>query len=231
MTVDRCIFRSGEVYLFHGTNPECPARSSLWGMFDVKRDGVVYLESSTRNGKDFALWHPLPARYRFCRLATKIELRDYILALVCGHIADRNMDGAPSAGRKEEIPYRFHRIAAVQAIDRLYFENGDMQHTHKMAYKLFLRPMFGICANTALDDRRHPREELENYRLPPYIESTLAIMVLLVKRSSVADATAILRYLRSVVSTIVGRDRLRRLDLELFRKYLAEAVGATDTVR
>lgn len=67
----------GELYLFHRTIPACPADSSLWGVFDKRADATLYLESSSTDLIHFTRWHPLPEGYRYCRRATRSELRDY----------------------------------------------------------------------------------------------------------------------------------------------------------
>ena len=72
----------GEVYLFHESDPCCPAGSSLWGVFDKRLDGSIYLESSTYDLIRFRKWHVLPRAYRYCRLSTRSELRDYISDLL-----------------------------------------------------------------------------------------------------------------------------------------------------
>ena len=74
-------FTIGELYLFHPTDPLCPAESSLWGVYDKIEDGIIYLEHSTTDGRHFRLWEELPERYRYCRLATRLELRDYMYNL------------------------------------------------------------------------------------------------------------------------------------------------------
>lgn len=71
----------GEVYLFHRTAPACPADESLWGIFDTRIHGRIYLETSSLDLCRFRKWHPLPPGYRYCRLATRDELRDYMAAL------------------------------------------------------------------------------------------------------------------------------------------------------
>ena len=71
-------FRIGDLYLFHTYNPRCPASSSLWGFYDKRINGIVYLEHSSHNLRQFRLCHPLPLRYRYYRLATRSELRDYM---------------------------------------------------------------------------------------------------------------------------------------------------------
>ena len=74
-------FRLGDLYLFHPCNPRCPASSSLWGFYDKRINGVIYLEHSSHNLRNFRLWHSLPKRYRYCRLSTRRELCDYMYNL------------------------------------------------------------------------------------------------------------------------------------------------------
>ena len=74
---------AGELYLFHPIDRQCPASSSLWGVFDKRAGGTVYLESSSRNLREFRIWHDLPERYRYIRCATHDELRDYFSSLTC----------------------------------------------------------------------------------------------------------------------------------------------------
>ncbi len=71
-------FTIGDVYLFHKTNPQCPAGSSLWGVFDKCKDGEIYLESCSTDNEKFDNWCRLPEGYMYCRLATRPELRRYI---------------------------------------------------------------------------------------------------------------------------------------------------------
>lgn len=70
--------RIGELYLFHTDNPYCPSSSSLWGVYDKRSNHNVYLESSTLDLYHFRIWHKLPKCYRYCRCATRVELRDYM---------------------------------------------------------------------------------------------------------------------------------------------------------
>ncbi len=72
----------GELYLFHRLSPACPTEESMWGVFHKFEAGTIHLESSSWNLHAFSLWHRLPDGYRYCRLATRAELRDYIAALV-----------------------------------------------------------------------------------------------------------------------------------------------------
>ena len=74
-------FRLGDLYPFHTCNPRCPASSSLWGFYDKRIKGVIYLEHSSHNLRDFRLWHTLPRCYCYYRLATRDELRDYMYNL------------------------------------------------------------------------------------------------------------------------------------------------------
>lgn len=71
-------FRAGELYLFHPNNPRCPAKTSLWGFYDKRINGIIYLEHSSHSLRKFRLYHPLSPRYRYYRLATRCELRDYM---------------------------------------------------------------------------------------------------------------------------------------------------------
>jgi len=76
-------FIAGELYVFHASDCTCPADGSLFGMFDKETSAGIYLESSSRDLVDFHLWHRLSDEYRYCRLATRDELRDYIFNLAC----------------------------------------------------------------------------------------------------------------------------------------------------
>ena len=74
---------SGELYLFHPTDRNCPAVTSLFGIFDKLADGILYLESSSSDLIHFRLWHRLSGDYCCCRRASRSELRDYIFNLAC----------------------------------------------------------------------------------------------------------------------------------------------------
>ena len=78
---DHQAFISGELYLFHPTDRSCSARGSLFGIFDKIADDILYLESSSSDLIHFRLWHRLPSDYRYCRHASRTELRDYIFNL------------------------------------------------------------------------------------------------------------------------------------------------------
>ena len=47
-------------------------------MFDKREDGEILLESMTCDLRRFVMRQPLPAVYRYCRLATRKELVDYM---------------------------------------------------------------------------------------------------------------------------------------------------------
>lgn len=74
-------FRIGELYLFHPSNPRCPSATSLWEFYDKAKDGFIILEHSTLDLRHFRLRHYLPKLYRYYRLATRAELRDYMYNL------------------------------------------------------------------------------------------------------------------------------------------------------
>lgn len=79
--VQRLAFIPGELYLFHPSDYACPAEESLWGVFDKTENGTILLESSSHDLKYFRVWHPLTDEYRFARLASRDELRDYAMKL------------------------------------------------------------------------------------------------------------------------------------------------------
>lgn len=74
-------FEVGDVYLFHTDDPACPADSSLWAVFDKRVGGRVFLNSVTDDLTYFDAECRLPLHYRYCRIATKAELRDFAFAL------------------------------------------------------------------------------------------------------------------------------------------------------
>lgn len=83
MSVLPCdILHCGDVYLFHETNPRCPGDSSLWGVISSQENGNITFESSTVDHRHFMMWQPLAVHYRYCRLATRSELRDYMVNLM-----------------------------------------------------------------------------------------------------------------------------------------------------
>lgn len=78
MTIKNCKFRIGDVYLFHVSDPGCHSRTALWGIVDKRSaEGCIQLEASTPDLKNYRFWTSLPENYRFCRLSTRDELRDF----------------------------------------------------------------------------------------------------------------------------------------------------------
>lgn len=75
MTIGECPFHEGEVYLFHKSDADCPAESSLWGTFNRSDEEGVHLEILTTDCAFFRYWRLLPSTYRYCRLATREEER------------------------------------------------------------------------------------------------------------------------------------------------------------
>ncbi len=110
-------FTIGELYLFHKRLPSCPAESSLWGMFDRIESGAVYLESSSLDLYEFRLWHRLSSRYRYCRLATRAELRDYVSALTWYevHKSPPKKPYSPRGESAASSPLSRRRLSTVRA--------------------------------------------------------------------------------------------------------------------
>ncbi len=97
---ERTVLTAGELYLFHPTQRCCPVGSSLWGVFDKRIGADIYLESSSRDLFGFRYWHRLPRKYRYCRLSTRDELRDYAVAEIYERLMSCNgKDDPPTVGR------------------------------------------------------------------------------------------------------------------------------------
>ena len=86
MTVKQCNFKVGEVYLFHTDDPRCPDAESLWGLYDRHDGNSIFLESWSTDQKHFSKGRHLPEQYRFCRLSTRSELRDYMVNSIYSEI-------------------------------------------------------------------------------------------------------------------------------------------------
>ena len=71
----------GELYLFHPHDRSCPADGSLWGIFDKRKGPIIYLETSSQDLTVYRRWHQVPELYRYCRLATRAEIMDYMYNL------------------------------------------------------------------------------------------------------------------------------------------------------
>lgn len=70
MIINCIIFRAGNLYLFHTCDRHCDPASALWGLFDKQVGDEIFLECNTTDQYHFEKWKPLPAGYRFCRMAT-----------------------------------------------------------------------------------------------------------------------------------------------------------------
>lgn len=90
MMIEQCTFEVGEVYLFHTDNPRCPDAESLWGLYDRHEGHSIYLESCSMDQKHFSKGRRLPVGYRFCRLSTRDELRDYMANSICSEMGNFN---------------------------------------------------------------------------------------------------------------------------------------------
>ncbi|MBQ7856248.1 MAG: hypothetical protein IJ348_03935 [Alistipes sp.] len=75
------VFEVGELYLFSESEPSCPCDRSLWGTFDKQVGSTIYLESQSYNLREFRLWTAVEPRFKYVRLATRGELRDYMYFL------------------------------------------------------------------------------------------------------------------------------------------------------
>ena len=71
MTVKQCNFKVGE---------------SLWGLYDRHDGNSIFLESWSTDQKHFSKGRHLPEQYRFCRLSTRSELRDYMVNSIYSEI-------------------------------------------------------------------------------------------------------------------------------------------------
>lgn len=94
MIIQQISFKVGEVYLFHPANSQCPNEESLWGLYDKCEENTVYLETCSWDHRHFFRGQRLPVEYRFCRLATREELRDYIVNSICSEIGNFKKDNS-----------------------------------------------------------------------------------------------------------------------------------------
>ncbi len=74
-------FSMGDVYVF-STEKDAAGSEVLWAMFDRWENGVMILESSSRDLSLFDLWHELPDRFRYYRLTTREELKEYVVGVI-----------------------------------------------------------------------------------------------------------------------------------------------------
>ena len=77
ISIDQIEFETGELYLFSTSEYNSSEEECLWGVFDKTEPAKVCLETSSRNMVTFKKFVNLPPEYRYCRLASRDELRDY----------------------------------------------------------------------------------------------------------------------------------------------------------
>lgn len=80
-------FLVGELYLFSDMKDPSDNARTLWGVFDKMADGKVCLESASHDMSKFDLWCQLPDEYKYYRLSTRLELRDYVMGLTYSQCA------------------------------------------------------------------------------------------------------------------------------------------------
>lgn len=66
-----------ELYIFSRPIPERQRVEILWGVIDCVDDGVVRLESCSKDFSNFQFWTELPEGFHPCRRATMVEALDY----------------------------------------------------------------------------------------------------------------------------------------------------------
>ena len=66
------------LYLFNSSNPQCLPNTSLWSIYDKTKNGIIHLELHSFDLEHFRSQFILPKHYRFHRLATRSELRDFM---------------------------------------------------------------------------------------------------------------------------------------------------------
>lgn len=70
-------FEVGELYLFHPSDPTCPADESLWGMGVSWTGCKLLFESASRDLTHFHYWQQEPLTILYYRKSDRGELRDY----------------------------------------------------------------------------------------------------------------------------------------------------------
>lgn len=74
---------SDVLYIFSKYNLPQFRAGVLWGVVDCVRNGEILLASYSFDLLEFGFDSPLPADYRFCRMATSFEIRDYFYNQGC----------------------------------------------------------------------------------------------------------------------------------------------------
>lgn len=75
--VDGYKFNLGEVYIFSCTDMEDYSDSCVCGVYNDTRDGKIILEVMTQDNLFFEMWCTLPDKYRYVRLAKRLEIRNF----------------------------------------------------------------------------------------------------------------------------------------------------------
>lgn len=71
-------FQGGDVYLFSPASRPTDASSCLWGVVDGYLAGRLHMEILSYGFSEYRLDCLLPEGFRFARLATRDELRDFV---------------------------------------------------------------------------------------------------------------------------------------------------------
>lgn len=75
--IEKIAFTAGELYAFARAEEHYEG-ALLWGIFEGRDEqGAIRLESASCDYLNFRLHDRLPGEYRFARLASRNELRDY----------------------------------------------------------------------------------------------------------------------------------------------------------
>lgn len=76
--IDRMRFRIGEVYLFSPAHRPTDASSCLWGVVNDQLGERLHMEILSYGFSEYCLDCFLPEGFRYARLATRDELRDFV---------------------------------------------------------------------------------------------------------------------------------------------------------
>ncbi len=104
---------------------------------------------------------------------------------------------------KNNPSYLCH-IALVKLIDKLFYQKHDSRRTHKRAYELIIRPLFGICEDTFRNYRKFPEERLTEDACLPHLKLILTIDVETLKALPMKEAE---RFLAMLCDTIADASK------------------------
>lgn len=76
--IGRMRFRTAEVYLFSPVRRPVDPCSCLWGVVDCMTQGQIRMEILSYGFSEYLLNCTLPEGFRFARMATRDELRDFV---------------------------------------------------------------------------------------------------------------------------------------------------------